>query len=171
MNSGGWSLSSGVFEFTVTLCICVFWQHGYIEDEPDQRGLFPSSFVQLMSEWHECEPAQGPTRPWTSTDLKTSDRTRRTRTKLDQYRAPEAQTPDPPHTRSGMCFWAAPTPRVHMIQPVQPSISRVVYSLLPWERYIWPFRLRLFMVLRSCGTVPVETALHRISDNSRLTLT
>ncbi|XP_028260913.1 arf-GAP with SH3 domain, ANK repeat and PH domain-containing protein 2 [Parambassis ranga] len=26
------------------------WWHGYIEDEPDQRGLFPSSFVQLLSE-------------------------------------------------------------------------------------------------------------------------
>ncbi|KAG7494688.1 arf-GAP with SH3 domain, ANK repeat and PH domain-containing protein 2-like [Solea senegalensis] len=25
------------------------WWHGYIEDEPDQRGLFPSSFVQLLS--------------------------------------------------------------------------------------------------------------------------
>uniref|UniRef100_UPI0037E7E5BC arf-GAP with SH3 domain, ANK repeat and PH domain-containing protein 2 n=1 Tax=Semicossyphus pulcher TaxID=241346 RepID=UPI0037E7E5BC len=24
------------------------WWHGYIEDEPDQRGLFPSSFVQLL---------------------------------------------------------------------------------------------------------------------------
>ncbi|CAG5978189.1 unnamed protein product [Menidia menidia] len=26
------------------------WWHGYIEDEPDQRGLFPSSFVQLLSD-------------------------------------------------------------------------------------------------------------------------
>uniref|UniRef100_A0A8D3CKV5 Un-named sa1614 n=1 Tax=Scophthalmus maximus TaxID=52904 RepID=A0A8D3CKV5_SCOMX len=26
------------------------WWHGYIEDEPDQRGLFPSSFVQLFSD-------------------------------------------------------------------------------------------------------------------------
>ncbi|XP_060926039.1 arf-GAP with SH3 domain, ANK repeat and PH domain-containing protein 2 [Limanda limanda] len=26
------------------------WWHGYIEDEPDQRGLFPSSFVQPFSE-------------------------------------------------------------------------------------------------------------------------
>ncbi|KAM9410754.1 arf-GAP with SH3 domain, ANK repeat and PH domain-containing protein 1 [Pholidichthys leucotaenia] len=26
------------------------WWHGYIEDEPDQRGLFPSSFVQPLSE-------------------------------------------------------------------------------------------------------------------------
>ncbi|KAM3621723.1 uncharacterized protein V6R79_015144 [Siganus canaliculatus] len=26
------------------------WWHGYIEDQPDQRGLFPSSFVQLLSE-------------------------------------------------------------------------------------------------------------------------
>ncbi|XP_068170710.1 arf-GAP with SH3 domain, ANK repeat and PH domain-containing protein 1 [Antennarius striatus] len=24
------------------------WWHGYIEDKPDQRGLFPSSFVQLL---------------------------------------------------------------------------------------------------------------------------
>ncbi|XP_026161935.1 arf-GAP with SH3 domain, ANK repeat and PH domain-containing protein 2 [Mastacembelus armatus] len=26
------------------------WWHGYIEDEPDQRGLFPSSFVQPLSD-------------------------------------------------------------------------------------------------------------------------
>uniref|UniRef100_A0A3Q1JX57 Un-named sa1614 n=1 Tax=Anabas testudineus TaxID=64144 RepID=A0A3Q1JX57_ANATE len=26
------------------------WWHGYIEDEPDQRGLFPSSFVQLLTD-------------------------------------------------------------------------------------------------------------------------
>ncbi|XP_056246966.1 arf-GAP with SH3 domain, ANK repeat and PH domain-containing protein 2 [Seriola aureovittata] len=26
------------------------WWHGYVEDEPDQRGLFPSSFVQLLSD-------------------------------------------------------------------------------------------------------------------------
>ncbi|TDH14341.1 hypothetical protein EPR50_G00035330 [Perca flavescens] len=26
------------------------WWHGYIEDEPDQKGLFPSSFVQLLSD-------------------------------------------------------------------------------------------------------------------------
>ncbi|XP_035517671.1 arf-GAP with SH3 domain, ANK repeat and PH domain-containing protein 2 [Morone saxatilis] len=26
------------------------WWHGYIEDEPDRRGLFPSSFVQLLSD-------------------------------------------------------------------------------------------------------------------------
>uniref|UniRef100_A0A3B3UYK1 Un-named sa1614 n=1 Tax=Poecilia latipinna TaxID=48699 RepID=A0A3B3UYK1_9TELE len=26
------------------------WWHGYIEDEPDQRGLFPASFVQLLSD-------------------------------------------------------------------------------------------------------------------------
>ncbi|XP_023143214.1 arf-GAP with SH3 domain, ANK repeat and PH domain-containing protein 2 [Amphiprion ocellaris] len=26
------------------------WWHGCIEDEPDQRGLFPSSFVQLLSD-------------------------------------------------------------------------------------------------------------------------
>ncbi|KAI4827273.1 hypothetical protein KUCAC02_030682 [Chaenocephalus aceratus] len=26
------------------------WWHGYIEEEPDQRGLFPSSFVQLLSD-------------------------------------------------------------------------------------------------------------------------
>ncbi|XP_075881231.1 arf-GAP with SH3 domain, ANK repeat and PH domain-containing protein 1 [Nelusetta ayraudi] len=26
------------------------WWHGYIEDEPEQRGLFPSSFVQLLSD-------------------------------------------------------------------------------------------------------------------------
>ncbi|KAF7207600.1 arf-GAP with SH3 domain, ANK repeat and PH domain-containing protein 1 isoform X1 [Nothobranchius furzeri] len=26
------------------------WWHGYVEDEPDQKGLFPSSFVQLLSD-------------------------------------------------------------------------------------------------------------------------
>ncbi|XP_051270198.1 arf-GAP with SH3 domain, ANK repeat and PH domain-containing protein 2 isoform X1 [Dicentrarchus labrax] len=26
------------------------WWHGYIEDEPERRGLFPSSFVQLLSD-------------------------------------------------------------------------------------------------------------------------
>ncbi|XP_028302249.1 arf-GAP with SH3 domain, ANK repeat and PH domain-containing protein 1 isoform X2 [Gouania willdenowi] len=26
------------------------WWHGYIEDEPEQRGLFPSSFVQMLSD-------------------------------------------------------------------------------------------------------------------------
>ncbi|XP_055364950.1 arf-GAP with SH3 domain, ANK repeat and PH domain-containing protein 2 isoform X3 [Betta splendens] len=26
------------------------WWHGYIEEEPDQRGLFPSSFVQMLSD-------------------------------------------------------------------------------------------------------------------------
>uniref|UniRef100_A0A3Q3GSD8 Un-named sa1614 n=1 Tax=Labrus bergylta TaxID=56723 RepID=A0A3Q3GSD8_9LABR len=26
------------------------WWHGYIEEEPDQRGLFPSSFVQLLTD-------------------------------------------------------------------------------------------------------------------------
>ncbi|XP_053723743.1 arf-GAP with SH3 domain, ANK repeat and PH domain-containing protein 2 isoform X3 [Synchiropus splendidus] len=26
------------------------WWHGYVEEEPDQRGLFPSSFVQLLSD-------------------------------------------------------------------------------------------------------------------------
>ncbi|CAN9511980.1 unnamed protein product [Ophioblennius macclurei] len=26
------------------------WWHGYIEEEPDQRGLFPSSFVQMLTD-------------------------------------------------------------------------------------------------------------------------
>lgn len=38
-----------------SMCVCVCVQHGYIEDEPEQRGLFPSSFVQLLLDWHEVD--------------------------------------------------------------------------------------------------------------------
>lgn len=96
----------------VSKCVCVCSQHGYVEEEPDQRGLFPSSFVQMLSDWRKPTPDRNPdrhrTRPHQNMENRNPSSLRRTRSgsRMDSG----SRTTDLRWTRSDIQIWSNTLP-------------------------------------------------------------